>query len=101
MSRPFARMKLGYYPLPVEEARNIHSLLGPSGAYCAIDSCAGDGTALLKITRETCAHLAATEIDADRAAVCIERNSGEAAALFARISLLNLSNLGQQHRAWL
>jgi len=23
MSRPFARLKLGYYPLPTEEARNI------------------------------------------------------------------------------
>jgi len=37
MSRPFARLKLGYYPLPTEEARNIHSLLVASGPYCAMD----------------------------------------------------------------
>ena len=68
MSRPFSRIKLGYYPLPVEEARNIHALLVSSGPYAAIDPCAGDGTALLEITKGTGAHLAAIELDADRAA---------------------------------
>jgi len=73
MSRPFARLKLGYYPLPTEEARNIHSLLVDSGRYFAIDPCAGNGTALLEITTDTGAHLAAIEIDADRAAGCVQR----------------------------
>ena len=73
MSRPFARLKLGYYPLPPEEALNIHSLLVASSPYTAIDPCAGDGTALLKITSDTSAHLAAVEIDSDRAAGCIQR----------------------------
>jgi hypothetical protein len=73
MSRPFARLKLGYYPLPPEEALNIHSLLIASSPYTAIDPCAGDGTALLTITSETSAHLAAVEIDSDRATGCIER----------------------------
>jgi tRNA1(Val) A37 N6-methylase TrmN6 len=72
MSRPFARLKLGYYPLPTEEALNIHSLLVASSPYTAIDPCAGDGTALLKITNGTSAHLAAVEIDSDRAAGCIQ-----------------------------
>jgi hypothetical protein len=72
MSRPFSRMKLGYYPLPVEEARNIRALLIPSGAYSAIDPCAGDGTALVEITKDTGAHLAAIELDADRAAACAQ-----------------------------
>ena len=66
MSRPFARLKLGYYPLPAEEARNIRSLLIFSDLYAAIDPCAGDGSALLEITNGTKAHLAAIEIDADR-----------------------------------
>ena len=26
MARPIARLKLGYYPLPMEEAQNIRSL---------------------------------------------------------------------------
>jgi predicted RNA methylase len=72
MSRPFARLKLGYYPLPNEEALNIHSLLVASEPYCAIDPCAGEGRALLTITGETPAHLAGIEIDADRARVCVE-----------------------------
>src|SRR5437588_12007831 len=73
MSRPFSRMKLGYYPLPVEEARNIRTLLIASAAYPAIDPCAGDGTALLEITKDTGAHLAAIELDADRAAATAQK----------------------------
>jgi len=73
MSRPFARLKLGYYPLPAEEARNIRLLLTFSDLYAAIDPCAGDGSALLEITRGTGNHLTAIEIDADRAAACIHR----------------------------
>ena len=73
MSRLFARLKLGYYPLPTEEARNIHSLLVASAPYCAIDPCAGDGSALLEITNGTGAHLAAIEVDADRAVVAAQR----------------------------
>ena len=73
MSRPFSRMKLGYYPLPVEEARNIRTLLIPSGAYSAIDPCAGDGTALDEITKDTGAHLAAIELDADRATATAQK----------------------------
>jgi hypothetical protein len=68
MSRPSSRMKLGYYPLPVEEARNIRTLLIPSGPYSAIDPCAGNSTALVEITEASGAQLAAIELDADRAA---------------------------------
>ena len=65
--RNAGRLKLGYYPLPVEEARNIRALLMSSAPYAAIDPCAGEGTALLEITKGTGAHLAAIELDADRA----------------------------------
>src|SRR5271166_6618654 len=67
MSRPFSRIKLGYYPLPIEEARNIRALLMSSAPYAAIDPCAGEGTALLEVTSDTGAHLAGIELDADRA----------------------------------
>ena len=73
MSRPFARLKLGYYPLPLEEARNIGSVLLASGPYCAIDPCTGEGAALLEITKHTDAQPTAIELDADRAAACSER----------------------------
>ena len=66
--RNAARIKLGYYPLPVEEACNIRSLLVPSAPYSAIDPCVGDGTALTELTWNTSAHLAGIELDADRAA---------------------------------
>ena len=51
MSRLCLRVKLGYYPLPLQEAENIRSLLISGGPYCAIDPCAGDGSALLAITK--------------------------------------------------
>jgi hypothetical protein len=39
-----------------------------SAPYSAIDPCVGDGTALLEITKDSGAHLAGIELDADRAA---------------------------------
>src|SRR5665811_28229 len=68
MARPIARLKLGYFPLPVEEAQNIRALLLPTAPYAAIDPCVGDGTAMIEITKNTGAHLAGIELDADRAA---------------------------------
>jgi Uncharacterised methyltransferase family (DUF6094) len=71
MSRLVSKLKLGYYPLPIEEARNISAvLLASSTSFSAIDPCAGDGTALLEITKNTSAQLAGIELDADRATAC-------------------------------
>ena len=66
--RNAGRLKLGYYPLPIEEARNLRSLLIAPHPFFAVDPCAGDGTALAEITRKLPAHNAAIELDADRAA---------------------------------
>ncbi len=66
--RNAGRLKLGYYPLPIDEACNIRSLLVSSAPYAAIDPCVGDGTALIEITKESGASLAGIELDADRAA---------------------------------
>ena len=73
MARLISRLKLGYYPLPIEEAQNIRALLVPSGPYAAIDPCVGDGTALVEITKGTGAHLAGIELDADRAAAAADK----------------------------
>jgi Uncharacterised methyltransferase family (DUF6094) len=73
MARPIARLKLGYFPLPIEEAQNIRALLLPTAPYAAIDPCVGDGTALLEITKDTDAHLAAIELDTDRASAAVQR----------------------------
>ena len=50
--RNAGRLKLGYYPLPVEEARNLRNLLVATQPFFAVDPCAGDGTALVEITRD-------------------------------------------------
>ncbi len=66
--RNAGRIKLGYFPLPVEEAQRMRALLMPSAPYAAIDLCVGDGTALVELTKGTGAQLAGIELDADRAA---------------------------------
>jgi len=71
--RNTGRLKLGYYPLPARETQNIRALLEIHSPFAAIDPCAGDGTALLAITSGTNAHLAAIELDVDRAESCIDK----------------------------
>ena len=66
--RNAGRIKLGYFPLPVEEAQRMRALLMPSAPYAAIDPCVGDGTALVELTNDSVAQLAGIELDADRAA---------------------------------
>ena len=70
--RNAGRLKLGYYPLPIDEARNIRALLVSSAPYAAIDPCVGDGAALLEITKDTGGHLTGIELDADRAAAAAD-----------------------------
>jgi len=71
--RNAGRLKLGYYPLPVEEARNLRQLLLAPGPFFAVDPCAGDGTALLEVTKDFAAQRAAIELDADRASAAAAR----------------------------
>jgi hypothetical protein len=71
--RNAGRLKLGYYPLPSSEAQNIRTLLDVRTPFAAIDPCGGDGIALLEITANSNAYLAAIELDADRAASCIAK----------------------------
>ena len=67
MARPIARLRLGYFPLPIEAAQNIRTLLLTTAPYAAIDPCVGDGAALIEITKDTGGHLSGIELDADRA----------------------------------
>ena len=71
--RSAERLKLGYYPLPIEEAQNIRGLLVPSAPYAAIDPCVGEGAALIEITKDTSAYLAGIELDTDRAAAAAQK----------------------------
>lgn len=62
------KLRLGYFPLPLAEARRIRACLRyPASPFSAIDPCIGDGAAFVAITGETCARWYAVELDAYRA----------------------------------
>jgi hypothetical protein len=62
------RIRLGYFPLPLSEARRIRAWLHyPTSPVSTIDPCIGDGAAFLAITAEACARRYGIELDAYRA----------------------------------
>ena len=62
------KLRLGFFPLPLAEARRIRACLRyPASPFSAIDPCIGDGTAFLTITGESCARRYGIELDAYRA----------------------------------
>jgi Uncharacterised methyltransferase family (DUF6094) len=62
------KLRLGYFPLPLAEARRIRACLcHPAAVYSAIDPCIGDGGAFSEVTSETCARRYGVELDAYRA----------------------------------
>ena len=62
------RLRLGYFPLPLAEARRIRAHLRyPDSPFFAIDPCIGDGAAFSEITGETRARRYGVELDAYRA----------------------------------
>jgi hypothetical protein len=62
------RQRLGFYPLPVPEAKRIHTFLSfPESACSILDPCIGEGVALAEITGEAHALRYGIELDAQRA----------------------------------
>jgi Uncharacterised methyltransferase family (DUF6094) len=62
------KLRLGYFPLPLDEARRIRACLRfPASPFSVIDPCIGDGAAFLAITEETYAHRYGVDLDAQRA----------------------------------
>jgi hypothetical protein len=64
--RPAGRLKLGFYPLPLEEAERIRRRLEFPGQFAAVDPCVGDGAAFSTIV-QTGAQRWGIEIDSYRA----------------------------------
>ncbi len=63
-----ARLKLGFYPLPIPEAERIHCFLRFPDQQCsALDPCIGDGVAFAKITSGAKILRYGIELDAYRA----------------------------------
>lgn len=71
--RPHGQTKLGFFPLPIAEAKRFKNWLKFPETFSAIDPCVGNGVAINELLRGTKACAYGIEIDAGRA--------GEATAL--------------------
>jgi len=65
--RPHGQTKLGFFPLPVAEAKRLKTWLAFPERFSALDPCVGDGVAFAHLLREVTAHRYGIEIDANRA----------------------------------
>jgi SAM-dependent methyltransferase len=65
--RPHAKTKLGFYPLPVAEAKRLRKLLTFPDQFSALDPCVGDGVAFSALLADTSARRYGIEVDAYRA----------------------------------
>ena len=65
--RPHGQTKLGFFPLPVEEATRLKSWLAFSERFSALDPCVGDGVAFAHLLQDVAAYRYGIEIDAYRA----------------------------------
>lgn len=65
--RPHGKIKLGFFPLPVAEARRLKNYLVFPQEFSALDPCVGDGVAFTHLLSGTAARRYAIEIDANRA----------------------------------
>ena len=61
------RLKLGFYPLPVEEVQRIRVRLQYPDEFAALDPCLGDGIAFSRLLEASNAHAYGIEVDAYRA----------------------------------
>ena len=98
MARNAARLKMGYYPLPVSEAVRLRALLSFLSSVSVVDPCVGQGTALEIITHGADVRRYGVELDAERAAIAqskgietIQGNAFDAIAKPESFSLLYLN----------
>ncbi len=98
MARNAARLKMGYYPLPVSEAVLLRALLSFLSSVSVVDPCVGQGTALEIITQGADARRYGVELDAERALIAqskgietIQGNAFDAVAKPESFSLLYLN----------
>jgi tRNA1(Val) A37 N6-methylase TrmN6 len=65
--RAHGQTKLGFFPLPVAEAKRLKSWLTFPERFSALDPCVGDGVAFAHLLQNVASHRYGIEIDADRA----------------------------------
>ena len=94
-----ARLKLGYYPLPVEQGPMLRAQLAfPNAPTSALDPCCGTGAALHALTASSNTTLYGVELDANRAVSAkesgiqtIQGNVFDVRARVERLSFLYLN----------
>jgi hypothetical protein len=64
--RPHGQTKLGFFPLPVAEAKRLKNWLTFPERFSALDPCVGDGVAFAHLLHDVPAHRYGIEIDANR-----------------------------------
>jgi hypothetical protein len=62
------KTKLGFFPLPLSEAKSLRNYLAFSSQFSAVDPCVGDGVAFSGLVEGALARRYGVEIDAHRAA---------------------------------
>jgi hypothetical protein len=98
MARSAARLKMGYYPLPVSAGAKLRELLTFTGPASVVDPCVGQGMALDLLTNGADVHRYGVELDAERALAAsakgietIQGNTFDAVAKPESFSLLYLN----------
>jgi hypothetical protein len=98
MARAAARLKMGYYPLPLNEAKKLRTLLTFPGPASVIDPCVGQGAALHLVTDQANVRRYGIELDAERAEIArcsgvevLQGNTFDAIAQNESFSLLYLN----------
>src|SRR6267154_4859318 len=64
--RPHGQTKLGFFPLPVAEAKRLKNWLSFPETFSALDPCVGDGVAFAHLLRNVACNRDGIEVDANR-----------------------------------
>ena len=65
--RPHGQTKLGFFPLPVAEAKRLKKRLDFPERFSALDPCVGDGVAFAHLLQNAGCNRYGIEVDANRA----------------------------------
>jgi hypothetical protein len=65
--RPHGQTKLGFFPLPVAEAKRLKDCLNFPNKFSALDPCVGDGAAFARLLQDVVCNRYGIEVDANRA----------------------------------
>ena len=65
--RPYGQTKLGFFPLPLAEAKRLKNWLIFPERFSAVDPCVGDGVAFTQLLQDVACNRYGIEVDANRA----------------------------------